>query len=232
MMRKSLLALALLGLGSCINTAAPRFTRTFDFDMDVVGEGWTGGASDFEVGREADIALVSELRNLPAPLDGQRHGQYLAGTNISDDLFIFTKKYFEGLEPNTMYEVGMAVEIASAIHSGCTVGTGPAVWVKVGALGTEPLAVEQGGRWVMNIDKGDQAAKGQFIQLGDIRNNLTGCPSPGTWDLKGTTVQAQAMRLTTDELGGFWVFLGTESGFESRHELFFNGFRLQVTVVQ
>jgi len=231
-MRKSLLAFALLGLSSCLGTVAPSFTRTIDFDMDVVGQGWTSGASDFEVGREADVALVSELRTLPGPLDQQRHGIYLAGTNFSDDLFIFTKKYFDGLTPNTMYDVAMAVEIASDIHADCTVGTGALVWVKVGAVGFEPMPVQDAGKWVMNIDKGDQAAKGQFIQLGDIRNNRPGCPSPGTWDIKGTTVQPQAMRLTTDELGGFWIFLGTESGFESRHELFFDGFRLQVTLVQ
>jgi len=231
-MRKYVLAVALVGLTACINSVAPRNTFTFDFVMNVVGDGWTAGASDYEVGREADVDLVTDLLFLPPPLNPQVAGRYLAGTNISDDLFIFITKRFEGLAPSTTYLVSMAVEIASSIHGGCTVGTGPLVWIKVGALGTEPQAVQQGDRWVMNIDKGDQDSKGQFIQLGDIRNGLTGCPSPGTWAAKGTTVQPQDMELTTDAVGGFWIFLGTESGFETRHELFFTGFRLQVTPTQ
>lgn len=227
-MRKPLLAIALAGLTACLNSAAPQNTITLDFDMTIVGDGWIAGASDFDVGREVDIDLVGEVRNLPDPLNPERRGFYLAATNVSDDLFIFAKKRFEGLPANTTYLVSMAVEIASTIHFGCTVGTGALVWIKVGALAAEPLAVEENGRWVMNLDKGDQATKGQFVQLGDIRNELSGCPSPGTWGIKGTLLQSQAMTLTTDELGGFWIFLGTESGFESRHEVFFNGFRLQL----
>jgi hypothetical protein len=231
-MRKSLLAAALAGLTACLGTTAPQGTQTFDFIMNVVGDGWFASASDFDVGREADVDVTTDLLFLPAPLNPQVAGRYLAGTNISDDLFIFIRKRFEGLLPNTTYRVAMAVEIASSIHGGCTVGTGPAVWIKVGAVGTEPLAVQQGGRWVMNLDKGDQAAEGDFIQLGDIRNGLTGCPSPGTWAVKGTTLETQNAHLTTDALGGFWIFLGTESGFETRHELYFTGFRLQVTPVE
>jgi hypothetical protein len=231
-MRKSLLAVALAGLTACLSNTAPRGTQTFDFIMNVVGDGWIAGASDFDVGREADVDVATDLLFLPAPLNPEVAGRYLAGTNISDDLFIFIKKRFDGLLPNTAYRVSMAVEIASSIHGGCTVGTGPLVWIKVGAVGTEPQAVDQGGRWVMNIDKGDQDTKGDFIQLGDIRNGLTGCPSPGTWATKGTTLQPQDAELITDAQGGFWIFLGTESGFESRHELYFTGFRLQVTPTQ
>jgi hypothetical protein len=231
-MRKSLLAVALAGLTACLSNTAPRGTQTFDFIMNVVGDGWIAGASDFDVGREAEVDVATDLLFLPAPLNPQVAGRYLAGTNISDDLFIFIKKRFDGLLPNAAYHVSMAVEIASSIHGGCTVGTGPLVWIKVGAVGTEPQAVDQGGRWVMNIDKGDQDTEGDFIQLGDIRNPLTGCPSPGTWAAKGTTLQTQNADLTTDDLGGFWIFLGTESGFESRHELYFTGFRLQVTPTQ
>jgi hypothetical protein len=231
-MRKSLLAVALAGLTACLNSTAPRSTQTFDFIMNVVGDGWIAGASDFDVGREADVDVATDLLFLPAPLNPQVAGRYLAGTNISDDLFIFIKKRFDGLLPNTTYQVAMAVEIASSIHGGCTVGTGPLVWIKVGAVETEPVAVEQGGRWVMNLDKGDQGDGGQYIQLGDIRNGLTGCPSPGTWAVKGTTLGSQDALLTTDAQGGFWIFLGTESGFESRHELYFSGFRLQVVPVQ
>lgn len=231
-MRKSLLAVALAGLTACLSSTAPRGTQTFDFIMNVVGDGWIAGASDFDVGREADVDVATDLLFLPAPLNPELAGRYLAGTNISDDLFIFIKKRFDGLLPNTAYRVSMAVEIASSIHGGCTVGTGPLVWIKVGAVGAEPVAVDQGGRWVMNLDKGDQDTKGDFIQLGDIRNGLTGCPSPGTWAAKGTTLQPQNADLSTDAQGGFWIFLGTESGFESRHELYFTGFRLQVTPVQ
>jgi hypothetical protein len=231
MMHKSLFAVALVALTSCLNSAAPRNTLTYDFNMNVAGEGWIEGASDFDVGREADVDVVTDLLPLPSPLPAELLGRYLAGTNISDDVFLFIKKRFDGLAPNTTYRVAMAVEIVSDIHADCTVGTGPLVWIKAGALGTEPAVVDQGGRWVMNIDKGDQDTKGQFLQLGDIRNDLSGCPSPGTFDAKGSTLQQQEMELITDDSGGFWIFLGTESGFESRHEVYFTGFRIQVTLV-
>lgn len=228
-MRNLLVAVLLIALPACLDTSAPRQTITLDFDMTVVGENWVAEAADFDVGREADVQLVGELRSLPAPLDPARLGIYLAGTNLSDDLFIFTKKLFAGLAPNETYTVSMAVEIASDIHADCNVGTGPLVWIKAGAMGTEPRAVQSAGRWITNFDRGDQDQRGEFTQLGDIRNTIAGCPASGTWGIKGTVLQPQTHQLTTDAEGNFWIWLGTESGFESRHELFFDGFRLQLT---
>ncbi|MGH7561210.1 MAG: hypothetical protein ACRENB_09320 [Gemmatimonadales bacterium] len=226
-MRTAAVALLLAGLAGCLDVSGPQSRIDLDFDFNMHGEGWFPFATDFPVGREADIQLVGELRNLPAPIDG-RAALYLAGTNISDDLFIYLRKRVTGLPPNITLQASLAVEIASPVHAGCTVGIGSSVWIKVGVTSTAPEPFDDNGYWTLNLDKGEQSAAGLFTQLGDIRNTLSGCPSPGTWGFKQTELRTQTVSLTTDNEGGFWIFLGTESGFESRHELFFSRLRLHL----
>jgi hypothetical protein len=77
----------------------------------------------------------------------------------------------------------------------------------------------------MNIDKGAGTASGDFINLGDIRNGLTGCPVTGTYALNGTAKLRQTVDLTTDASGGLWFFLATQSSATGqRHAIYITQF--------
>lgn len=78
----------------------------------------------------------------------------------------------------------------------------------------------------MMIDKGAGSAAGDFLQLGDIRNAVSGCPASGTFGLRNSTIKVQPVTLTTDTEGGFWVFIGTQSSFVGQHEIYITGMKL------
>ena len=216
---------ALLLSAGCLNTEGTvgSVTLDFDFNSPTQGDGWTAGAADFPVARAADVGAVGDRRLLPAAISTTRQGLYQAGTNVTGDLFLFFKKRLIGLIPNTSYKISISLEFGSNLHSGCTTGPGPQVWLKAGVSALEPTSdPNAGGIYRMSIEKGDQSDPGLFTQLGDIRNGLTGCPPPGTLALRATTAQMQLATVVTDSQGGFWMFIGTQSTALARHEVYFN----------
>ena len=220
---------ALTLLAGCLSVSPDANSTTLDFDMGVAGQAadWEVGGADFPAGRAADVGLVGEVRTLPSPLPATQTALYQSGTNVSGDLFVFLKKRWTGLLPNTSYAIAIAVEYASNVQSGCTTGVGPSVWIKAGASDLEPEAVADAqGVYRMNIDKGVQSAAGSFTQLGDIRNGLSGCPSPGTFALNTTGRQRQSLAINTDVDGAFWLFVGTQSTALARHEVYITHIRV------
>jgi hypothetical protein len=114
-------------------------------------------------------------------------------------------------------------------HSGCTTGPGPAAFIKLGATLAQPVAAVDGqGVLRMNINKGAGANPGDFVQFGDIRNPEDGCPSPGTYSPRLTSIRSQPTQMVTDVDGSFWTFIGVQSSFIGHHEIWFTAMRLIV----
>jgi len=203
------------GGGEAGATGPKQLSVFFDFDKGV--EGWSSGSSDFGVGTEP-ANVVFEQRALSAPLTGK--GYFMAGTNRSDDLFLFVKRQFPGMEKNGVYNVTYTVKFASNVPTGCFgVGGAPgeSVYVYAGATATEPKAVVVNNETRMNIDKGNQATAGKDAQvLGNIGNGLA-C---GTNTYVSKTVKSSApQKVTADANGAVWVMLGIDSGFEAHSQV-------------
>jgi len=207
--------LAACGGGESASKGPKELSVIFDFDKGI--EGWVGGSSDYS-SADAPSNVVFEQRALPAPLTGK--GYFIAGTNRSDDLFLFVKRQFAGMEKNGVYNLTYSLKFASNVPSGCMgVGGAPgeAVWVYAGATATEPKAVTVNNDVRMNIDKGNQAAPGKDAQLlGNIANGQA-CGSK-TYVSK-TVKSAGPHKVTADANGAVWVMLGIDSGFEAHSEL-------------
>lgn len=223
------LAAALLS-ASCLETTG-NSAGTFPFDFtrpDGLGEGWTAAVADVPADRVSEVELASNYENLPPPYEDYP-GIHQAGTNISGNLFIFHKKWISTpWTPGTRLQASLDAVIMSSYHADCTTGPGPAVLVKAGVSGTEPVAApDEQGILRFNLDKGTGASGGQFVQLGDIRNPLEGCPAEGSWQFRGTSTARQPEILEIDANGGFWVFFGTESSFAGRYDMYF----LQIRVI-
>ena len=151
-------------------------------------DGWSGGFADYPVGSDVDYHLEWGWRLLPEPFSG--HGFHLAGTNRSDDLFMFLKKRITGLLPETEYLFGVEVTFATNAPNGCA-GAGGApgesVYLKAGISVEEPLPVQKGGDWRMNIDKGNQGTDGKDARvIGNIANSSGQC-SGTPYELKTVT---------------------------------------------
>ncbi len=224
-MTRHLGAATILLLAGCLNTEPNTITLPFDFN--VVGENWTPGVANVPIDRLADIGVVGELRNLPAPLNTTRQGVYLAGTNVTGDMFVYQQKRFRGLTANTTYTAMLTVEFATDIHAGCTTGIGASTFIKAGASLLE-LAPAPDGQGILRLAQnlGDHTNGGDFARLGDIRNGLPGCPTPGTLASRSTITQTQPVTLTTDIDGGFILFVGLDSSVAGRVEIYFLAIRL------
>ena len=219
-------AAMVLLLAGCLNTEPA--TTVLPFDLNVVGENWTPGVVNVPVDRLAEVALTGDLRNLPSPLESNRKGLYLAGTNVTGDLLIYQQKRFTGLPANTTYTAALTVEFATDIHNGCTTGIGVSTFIKAGATLLE-LAPAQDGQGILRViqNLGDHTNGGDFTRLGDIRNGVAGCPTPGTFARRTTITQTQPVTLTTDGVdGGIILFVGLHSSVVGRAEIYFIAIRL------
>ena len=173
------------------------------------------------------IVFESEVRRLPAPLDN-RFGLLVGGTNRSDDLFMFIWREVTGLVPGQAYRVETEVTIATNAPAGCAGVGGPpgeAVAVKAGASPVQPAkAVNAFNDVRVNFDKdaGPLPVGGnQVFTIGDFSGGGGTCAQP-LYALK--TLRSPADRiptLTADSGGRLWIVIGTDSGFESRTEIYY-----------
>jgi len=198
----------------------------YDFDFAQGTHGWVAGFADYPPANEGIYFLESDYRPLPEPLDTSRNALYISGVNRSDDLFMYYKGQ-AGLRPSTSYRVSFDVEIATNAQSGCFgVGGSPgeSVYVKAGVSLVEPEGILDGaGHLRMNVDKGQQSNGGEnALVLGDMANSQSCGSEVPRWELK--RLSGSALQITTDETGRIWLFVGTDSGFESRTEVYYTRF--------
>ena len=220
-MKKQLLMMIVVLLPACGDSGVVGY----DFRFAQGPYGWQAGFADYPLADAASYMLDSDHRALEPPLDSSRAALYIAGTNRSDDLFMFYKREV-AVRPSTRYRVRFEVEFASEVPSGCAgVGGAPGegVTVKAGASLEEPLAIlAADGMLRMNIDKSNQSQGGRdALVLGDIANSRS-CEEPWQWELK--TLAGGSIELTSDATGRVWLLVGTDSGFESRTELYYTRF--------
>lgn len=211
-----------ISFGSCqkesTNPKSQEKVYTFENGL----EGWTAGFADYPVGSEDFYELTSGHEHLPASVNSQSHGFMISGNNHSDDLFMFIKKRVEGLKPSTKYKLTFAVEFASKYpESSFGVGGSPgsSVYLKAGATSIEPKPVAQDNFYQLNIDKGQQAQRGEdMMVLGHI-----GIPGDEfSYKLISRDNATEPFEVITDENGNLWLIVGTDSGFEATTTLYYN----------
>jgi hypothetical protein len=221
------------GLAACVLAAGLAFangcsdTRSlgYDFHFSRGPSGWVEGFADYPAGQDAFFMLEADYRALAAPLDTSTSALYIAGTNRSDDLWMQYKTEVM-LPADTNYRVSFDVEIATNVPSGCAgVGgqPGESVTVKAGVSLIEPdRELDAAGFWRMNVDKGSQTQGGEdAVVIGDLANSQS-CEEGPEWELK--RLGGPSMMITTDSTGRAWLFVGTDSGFESRSAVYYTRF--------
>lgn len=195
--------------------------------------------TDYSPGQESGqngILFLSEHRRLPAPLDN-RFGLLVGGTNRSDDLFMYIYRPVTGLVPGQRYKVRVDITFATNVPPGCVgVGGSPGegVAVKAGAASAQPTKVTQSGSIRSSINKGEQSQSGlEMIAIGNFAGGGGTCTA-GEYRVKSLTTTAQqvtspplpapspnALLVTADAQGRLWIVIGTDSGFESRTEIYY-----------
>ena len=195
-------------------SAPPAVERIFDFSQG--NGGWLSGFADYQP-NTAPVDVIADIRTLPAGLAGSAY--YLAGTNRSDDLFIYVKTRLGSLVPGVTYRVRATVDVLTDVPAGC-IGVGGApgesVWIVVAASAVEPQTIFTGTDYRVNIDRGNQSQSGPAgLVLGNIANSVPSCGNR-RWESKSLSIPASAtLTVRADDKGGAWLLVGMDSGFES-----------------
>jgi len=214
------LAFTLLIAPSCSEDSP----ETIQLDFSQGTQEWVAGFADYPSGQEGFFELEADYRTLLEPLNTSQRAHYIAGNNHSDDLWMYFKGQLAGLSPDKTYRVRFEVEIATDVPNGCGGVGGPpgeGVTIKAGASEIEPDATAQRGFLRMNVDKGNQSQSGEdAVVLGDVANSVP-CGEPARWELKRLSSGGDSVDVTSDGAGRVWLFVGSDSGFESTTRLYY-----------
>jgi len=210
---------------------AYQFNYTFDEDQ----EGWVAGFADLPADHDpVFFALDSGWSKLPSGLEGGAF--YLSGNNHSDDLFMYLQKHITGLKPETTYQVGFSIDLASNTPEGMMgIGGSPgeSVYIKAGAVNIEPELVTDSIDWLrLNFDKGNQATESEeMINLGTVANpNINMDTFTGEeYALMNLNNQMVPFTVTSDKDGGIWVLIGSDSGFEGATTIYYVSIETNLT---
>lgn len=179
--------------------------------------------------QEVDYELDFRHELLPVPLSDYA-GLRLTGNNHSDDLAMLVTAPIRGLLPNRLYRVEIEAEVASNVPHGCPgIGGSPgdSVYLKLGAVGYEPLAETDPGSGFLrlNFDYGNQSAGGQYARMVDTLANGRHCDDglESEWEIKRISTQGQPLIVSTDERGDLWIFAGSDSGYEGFSQFYILG---------
>ncbi len=229
--RRCGLLLAAVALAACHSSArdAPPDAPSFDFRKE--DPHWSAGFADVPVGYEDGVQFVADHRPLPAPLVG--NGLYQSGTNVSDDLCMWFARGVAGFEPGAEYALSFEVGIASDAGADCDAGIAAFTFVKVGASSYMPSRSELLGWWRMNVDKGMASGEGtQALTVGDIRNVIPGCPAVDPpWGERRLSSGGREIRARASADGTIWLFVLTDSGWESAYRVYFTYLDVKVRPV-
>jgi hypothetical protein len=223
--------------GDCLRLDATAAATVLDFAFCGDSGGWSGGFADLPPGGLDDP--IFDLRfaraELPAATGARGEGLRLAGSNRSDDLFLFVKRQITGLRPSTRYAVEFGLWIATNAGRGCVgIGGAPgeAVHVKAGASALEPRVDPREGVLRLNLDIGSQAQAGRdALVLGDVAAAGARCDG-SRYVIKRLSSQGQPFFPLTDRDGNLWLIVGFDSGFEGRSDLFLQRIRVELAPVR
>ena len=220
-MNRYLYSVILFFMISCSkkDTFDPKETVFFDDDFTTGTDSWIAGFADYPAGQETFYELRSFHATLPAPLDQADGAIFISGNNHSDDLFMYLKKEFSGLKPNTSYTAKFIVDVASNAPSGGVGVGGPpgdGVAFGIGVTTIEPLNVLANGYYRLNVDKGNQVNSGPARKvIGTIGNGYD------TWRYVLLRKEG-TFSFTTDNTGKAWATVSTDSGFEATTFLYYS----------
>ena len=203
----------------------PRTGVLYQSDFSNGLDGWTANFVDYST-LQQDMQLRSEWTSLPAPLNTSRRSVLVSGINRSDDLFMYLTRKLTGLQPNTDYRLVFDIELASTYatnSAGIGGSPGSSVFLKAGAVSSEPQRQLTDTFYSLNIDKGNQAQGGRdALVLGTIGagNDVN------VYTLINRSNASTPQTVRTNAQGELWFVVGTDSGFEGTTTLYYSSVKV------
>lgn len=199
----------------------PYWDRELSFTPARNSSGFQAQFFDYPDGESNSYELEAGFRTLPEPWD-ERGGVMIRGNNHSDDLMMVLYRRLDGLEPDTEYNVELAMQFATNVPAGCVGVGGPpgeSVFVRLGAASEAPDYEVVDGYRRATLDLGQQSSAGaDALSVGDMTSGAgdefcSGAQPP--WHLKRVSTAGQDFTVTSNENGRIWVYGLSDSGFEA-----------------
>lgn len=196
-----------------------------DFAQGV--SGWRHGFSDYPVADKEIYQLQAGIKAIPN--SNGKTGYMIAGSNRSDDLFMYLKRPVTNLVANTRYQVTMDITLWSNAGNGCFgIGGSPggSVYVKAGATNHEPKQAD----YYMNIAIGSQSQKGaDSAVLGNIAISGLACDGSRYGSKQLSLTKRVSFDVISSDKGDAWLYVGSDSGYEGVTQLYYESISATLT---
>jgi len=194
------------------------FSRDYDFNESQ--HEWIHGFAEYPAGPDDSTLYQLKYAYTDQVVDSKltKKSVMLSGKNLNRDLFMFLKKKITGLKPNTDYTLTFTVELASEFEA-AFLNAGGSVYLKAGAVDSEPEREIRSGNYVMNIDKGNQETAGtDMTSLGEI---VTSGNNNYTLVTRNNAMANSRYVARSNSAGELWLIIGTDSNLEATTTVFY-----------
>lgn len=205
------------------STAVIKIAADFENDdMDFVG-----GVADVPM-EHGDYNVVTQIAQIP---DIESKGYKLAGSNHSDDMFLYTYLEIDAL-PDTQYRADLTFDLATSVPAGMMgVGGSPgsSIYIKAGVIDQMPQVLVDDtlleSYLRMNIDHGSQSNSGTDMEVvGNAEK-----PEDQTDDRYILKPFQYSTEVISDTHGKLYLIIGLDSGFEGVMEFYVDNVHLTLT---
>jgi hypothetical protein len=192
------------------STSEPSIGTDINYSFAQNTDGWEVGYSDYStLTKPTDVEQVHAV----VPIPGASKALYMGGTNLSDDLLLYTTRKITGLLPNNTYIGSFTATFASDAPAG---SPGESVWLIGAASGTKPENRQTREDFRLNISRGNQSTAGDSSDvIGTIGVSGIPCTGNNRHAAIKTLGPSKWIPFTTDDTGSAWILVGLDSGFES-----------------
>ena len=230
--RATAIAVVAVVAAACAGDDDDRGAATVSSDFTDGADEWIADLSDYTAATRPDDFVAETGVDPPGDVGGDGYF-HLGATNTSDDAFMYLRRQVDRdeIDPGQAYTVDYDIAVASGAPSGCAgIGGAPgeSVWLEVGAVDVEPVTttVDGGERTELVVDKGGQSQAGPDAVVAGVIANGIPCEEALADDEPDFRIVEFAGSLdqpvTADADGSLWLFVGTDSGFEGRTDLYYD----------
>lgn len=210
-LKEKYIILIFMLLCTSIGVSAQSVNANFELDE----EGWIPHFTGYPAGGEEGCELSAKWSKMISPLN-ERGGISFSGKNYTGKLFLYLQKEFDGLVPNTNYQVMFNMDWLCRLES----STAP-IAVKIGAVNQEPTFSET-GLVEASFKKGENGRDGRdFITIGRLTPNEFGYPFQQNFQ----NYDKAFLVNTTDE-GRLFLMIGIEPESVDVVNIFLNTLRV------
>lgn len=194
-------------------------------------DGWTAQFSEYSTTTDSvSLEMQAGRARLPTGLDTTKYAFRIQGHNRSDDMFMYLKKKVTGFIPNQNYSVTFEMDLGTQYPEN-SLGTGgspgSSVYLKAGAVATEPNRKLVDKVYHFTLDKGQQSESGKdAVLLGNVSNGV----DQTIYKLVRRSNLDKPINIKANAQGEIWLFVGTDSGFEGLTVLYYD--HIRVTIIE